>query len=230
MSGAAALAVYLALVLALCVLVLRRPGAALIMASCMFALKQWAQASAGTFAAHQSLTNWIAGAIVLAGVATHLLRGSLRLFAYTREFWLIVLLYLSMRGRWRSRGQVATAVVIGSVVGAIVLAIAGGTMLHKVSLLSESSNFNRVYIWEASLRAAQASPWLGWGLGTFAEIFAAYQPDEIRQANDKAHSTPIELYVETGILGTVPGLLMVLIPWYVCLRGALQRRRHRANR
>ena len=56
-----------------------------------------------------------------------------------------------------------------------------------------------------SRRAAQASPWLGWGLGTFPEIYAAYQPDEIRQVNDKAHSTPIELYVETGVLGTVPG-------------------------
>lgn len=171
------------------------------------------------------------GMVVLAALAllfmgTQLFSSSRAAFAVTVAM-VIVLLYLSMRGRWRSRGQVATAVVIGSVVGAIVLAIAGGTMLHKVSLLSESSNFNRVYIWEASLRAAQASPWLGWGLGTFAEIFAAYQPDEIRQANDKAHSTPIELYVETGILGTVPGLLMVLIPWYVCLRGALQRRRQR---
>jgi O-antigen ligase len=139
----------------------------------------------------------------------------------------IAMLYLSMRGRWRSRGQVGRVVVVGAAIGLLVVVLAGGAMLRKVSLLSDSSNFNRAFIWEASLRAAQASPWLGWGLGTFPDIYAAYQPDEISQANDKAHSTPIELYVETGILGTVPGLLMVLIPWGVCLWGALQRRRQR---
>jgi O-antigen ligase len=100
-------------------------------------------------------------------------------------------------------------------------------MLRKVSMLSDSSNFDRIFIWEASLRAARASPLLGWGLGTFPEIYAAYQPDEVRQVNDKAHSTPLELYVETGVLGTVPGLLMVLIPWSICLWGALRRRRQR---
>ncbi|MCW5733956.1 MAG: O-antigen ligase family protein [Enhydrobacter sp.] len=168
----------------------------------------------------------ILAALALLFVGTQLFSSSRAAFAVTVAM-VIALLYLSMRGRWRSRGQVARAVMIGSVIGVLVLAIAGGAMLHKVSLLSDSSNFNRAYIWEASLRAAQASPWLGWGLGTFPEIFAAYQPDAIVQANDKAHSTPIELYVETGVLGTVPGLLMFLIPWWVCLRGALKRQRQR---
>jgi O-antigen ligase len=168
----------------------------------------------------------ILGAMALLFVGTQLFSSSRAAFAVTVGM-VIVMLHLSMRGRWRSRGQVGRAVVVGTVIGVLVLAIAGGAMLRKVSLLSDSSNFNRAFIWEASLRAAQASPWLGWGLGTFPEIYAAYQPDEIRQVNDKAHSTPIELYVETGVLGTVPGLLMALIPWGVCLWGALQRRRQR---
>jgi O-antigen ligase len=168
----------------------------------------------------------ILAAMALLFVGTQLFSSSRAAFAVTVAVT-IVLLYLSMRGRWRSRGQVGRAVAVGAAIGVLVLAIAGGAMLRKVSLLSDSSNFNRAFIWEASLRAAQASPWLGWGLGTFPEIYAAYQPDEIRQVNDKAHSTPIELYVETGILGTVPGLLMVLIPWGVCLWGAVRRRRQR---
>ncbi|WP_428663424.1 O-antigen ligase family protein [Reyranella sp.] len=168
----------------------------------------------------------ILGAMALLFVGTQLFSSSRAAFAVT-VVMVIAMLYLSMRGRWRSRGQVGQAVVIGTAIGVLVLVIAGGAMLRKVSLLSDSSNFNRAFIWEASLRAAQASPWLGWGLGTFPEIYAAYQPDEISQVNDKAHSTPIELYVETGVLGTVPGLLMALIPWGVCLWGALQRRRQR---
>jgi len=168
----------------------------------------------------------ILGAMALLFVGTQLFSSSRAAFAVTVVV-AVAMLYLSMRGRWRSRGQVGRVVAVGAAIGVLVLVIAGGAMLRKVSLFSEAGNFNRAFIWEASLRAAQASPWLGWGLGTFPEIYAAYQPDEISQANDKAHSTPIELYVETGILGTVPGLLMALIPWGVCLWGALQRHRQR---
>ncbi len=137
------------------------------------------------------------------------------------------LVYLSMRGRWRSGAHVRRTVLAGGAIGLIVLLVAGGAMLRKVSLLSEVGNFNRTIIWTSSIRAAQGSPVLGWGLGTYTDIYAVYQPPEMRQANDKAHSTPVELFVETGWLGLVPGLLLVAIPWGICLRGAWRRRRNR---
>jgi O-antigen ligase len=165
-------------------------------------------------------------AMALLFVGVQLFSSSRAAFAVT-ALATIALVYLSMRGRWRSRAEAGKVVVIGVAIGAMVLGIAGGAMLRKVSLLGESGQFDRTFIWKASLKAAQASPWLGWGLGNFTDIYAVYQPDEVPQANDKAHSTPIELYVETGVLGTVPGLLMVLIPWGVCLWGALTRRRQR---
>lgn len=165
-------------------------------------------------------------AMALLFVGVQLFSSSRAAFAVT-ALVLVALVYLSMRGRWRSRGEAAKVVAIGVAIGVLVLAIAGGAMLRKVSLIAESGQFDRTYIWAASLKAALASPWLGWGLGNFTDIYAVYQPEEIPQANDKAHSTPIELLVETGVLGTVPGLLMVLIPWAVCLWGALTRRRQR---
>jgi O-antigen ligase len=137
------------------------------------------------------------------------------------------LVFLSMRGRWRSGAHVRRTVLVGGAIGLIVLLVAGGAMLRKVSLLSEVGNFNRTIIWTSSIRAAQGSPLLGWGLGTYTDIYAVYQPPEMRQANDKAHSTPVELFVETGWLGLVPGLLLVAIPWGICLFGAWRRRRHR---
>ncbi|HET6198382.1 MAG TPA: O-antigen ligase family protein, partial [Acetobacteraceae bacterium] len=138
-----------------------------------------------------------------------------------------VLLFLSMRGRWRSGAHVRRTVIAGGAIGLIVLLVAGGAMLQKVSLLSEVGNFNRTIIWKSSIRAAEGSPWLGWGLGTYTDIYAAYQPNEMRVANDKAHSTPLELFVEAGWAGLVPGVLLVLVPWTVCLVGAWRRRRHR---
>lgn len=137
------------------------------------------------------------------------------------------LVFLSMRGRWRSGAHVRRTVIAGGAIGLIVLLVAGGAMLRKVSLLSEVGNFNRIIIWQSSIRTAQGSPWLGWGLGTYTDIYAAYQPAAMRQANDKAHSTPIELFVEAGWLGLVPGVLLVVVPWGVCLLGAWRRRRQR---
>jgi O-antigen ligase len=137
------------------------------------------------------------------------------------------LVFLSMRGRWRSGAHIRRTVIAAGLIGLVVLLVAGGAMLHKVSLLSEVGTFNRTIIWRSSIRAAQDSPWLGWGLGTYTDIYTAYQPAEMRQANDKAHSTPVELFVETGWLGLMPGLLLVSVPWCICLLGAWRRRRQR---
>jgi O-antigen ligase len=166
-------------------------------------------------------------------VALALLFLGAQLFSWSRAAFVVTavvtvaLLLLSMRGRWRSAAHMRRTLIAGAVVGVLMLGIAGGAMMHKVSLLSDSAQFNRTIIWRTSLTAARASPWLGWGLGTYEDLFAAYQPDQIQISNDKAHSTPVELLVETGVLGTVPGLLMVLIPWSVCIVGAWRRRRQR---
>ncbi|MBS0526629.1 MAG: O-antigen ligase family protein [Proteobacteria bacterium] len=165
-------------------------------------------------------------ALALLFLGAQLFSSSRAAFAATVTM-MAVLLFLSMRGRWRSGAHIRRTMIAGGAIGLVVLLIAGGAMLRKVSLLSEVGNFNRTIIWQSSIRAAQGSPWLGWGLGTYTNIYAAYQPAEIRQANDKAHSTPIELFVEAGWLGLVPGVLLVVVPWGICLLGAWRRRRHR---
>lgn len=165
-------------------------------------------------------------ALALLFLGAQLFSSSRAAFAVTVPM-MAVLLFLSMRGRWRSGSHVRRTVIAGGTIGLIVLLVAGGAMLQKVSLLSEIGTFNRTIIWRSSIRAAQASPWLGWGLGTYTDIYAVYQPNEMRQANDKAHSTPIELLVEAGWIGLVPGVLLVTVPWAVSLFGAWRRRRHR---
>lgn len=139
----------------------------------------------------------------------------------------IGLVALAMHGRWRSRRQILQALGIAAVIAVAVLGIAGSAMMRKVSLSGEVATWERLTIWETSLKATWASPWLGWGLGAFPDIFLAYQPESTTKAYDKAHSTPVELFVETGILGTVPGLGMALIPLGVCVWGAMRRRRQR---
>jgi O-antigen ligase len=137
----------------------------------------------------------------------------------------MALFFLMLRERLKTRRQLGRAVLVGVAIAALIGLVAGGSMIRKISYFQRADSADRLIIWEASVDAIRASPWWGWGLGSFADIYAVYQPKQIIQPNDKAHSTPLETVVELGIPGAVPAWLVVLIPWAICLRGAWQRRR-----
>jgi O-antigen ligase len=178
------------------------------------------------------LIAWVTGPrILLLGLAFLfmgglLISGSRGAFAATTVAGL-ALFFLLSQGRWKSRTQLArTTLVLLLVAGAAGL-IAGGAMIHKFSTLPSADSTNRLVIWAVSFDAVAQSPWLGWGLGSYPDIYTILQPDRIPQINDKAHSTPIETIVELGIPGAVFAMLLVLLPWWICLRAARQRQRHR---
>jgi O-antigen ligase len=130
---------------------------------------------------------------------------------------------LMMRGRWRSRPDLARVFVIVSIIiGLVVLAIAGNTIVDKA--LRASDGGDRVRIWLASLQAIGMSPWLGWGLGSFADVYAIVQPASMPIPNDLAHSTPLETMVEVGVPMAFVAYGIVLIPWGITAYGALTRR------
>jgi O-antigen ligase len=137
----------------------------------------------------------------------------------------MVLFFLMMRERLKTRDQLGRALLIGLAVAVMIGLLAGGEMIRKISYFQQSDSADRVIIWRTAVKAIRESPWWGWGLGSFADIYAVYQPHEIVQPNDKAHSTPLETVVELGIPGAVAAWLVVLIPWVVCFQGALRRRR-----
>jgi hypothetical protein len=135
-----------------------------------------------------------------------------------------VLVALMLRGRWRARPDlVRILAVVGVVVVLVVAVIAGNQILDKAVRASDGGD--RMQIWLASLRAIRASPWLGWGLGSFADIYPIMPAPNILIANDLAHSTPLETVVEVGIVMAPVGFAVVLIPWAVSLYGAVARRR-----
>lgn len=83
--------------------------------------------------------------------------------------------------------------------------------------------------WQAYMSALAAladRPWLGTGLGSFADVFPAFRsPDaQIRGIFDRAHNTPLEIAVEMG----VPFTLVLLGGWglltLVVMRAALAAR------
>ncbi len=81
----------------------------------------------------------------------------------------------------------------------------------------------RWHAYMSALAAVADRPWLGTGLGSFADVFPAYRsPDaQIRGIFDRAHNTPLEIAVEMGI----PFAMVVVGGWgllaLVVLRAAL---------
>ena len=168
--------------------------------------------------------------VVLVAVAFFLL-GGLLLSASRAGFaasvaGALALALLMLRGRWRERPDLVRWFWIGLAILLVLGVIAGGAMITKVARASDSST--RVAIWLTSVKAIGLSPWLGWGLGSFADVFAMLQPASMTQPNNLAHSTPLEVIVELGVIGAIPAFAVVLLPWGMSLRGAIRRTyRHR---
>jgi O-antigen ligase len=178
----------------------------------------------------EGLAVWMSGRkLALLALALYLLGGTL--FSASRAgvastFVCVVALgYLLARGAvsWRT----ARTAIAGIMVGIAILGIAGGAFFTKMSGLLNTGNLNRVVIWRQSIGMIAESPWLGWGLGSYADVYAIHQPVSIPQPNDKAHSTPLELAVELGVPGALAAIASGVLPLGVCLFGALRRRRRR---
>ena len=173
------------------------------------------------------IAEWFSGRrVTLAALALYFLGGLMlsasRGGAGATLIGAVVLGYLLLRGH--SSAMRKWAVVGGGLVVVLILVVAGSAFLHKFSLLLDAGNLNRVVIWRTATDGLFDSPWLGWGLGSYSDVYTLYQPPTITQPNDKAHSTPLEFLAEMGLVGGIPALAACLIPWVVCLIGALRRR------
>ncbi len=81
----------------------------------------------------------------------------------------------------------------------------------------------RVQLYNDTWRMASEQPWFGWGLGSYGTIFSFYNTlqsaDRLPQYYADAHSDWLQLFAETGAIGTILLLVFLLAP--LCL---LQRR------
>lgn len=171
--------------------------------------------------------DWLTGRRILQIAVVVLMSGGL-LFSASRAGFaatvagLLILGLLLMRRRWKTRPELGRVFLLGFGAFVVIGVIAGSALLSKFADTSDS--FARLRIWYVALEAIWLSPWLGWGLGGFGDIYTILQPASILQPNDIAHSTPLETVVELGVIASLPAFAVVLLPWAVCLRGALRRR------
>jgi O-antigen ligase len=173
------------------------------------------------------LIDWFTGPRVVQLAAIFLMLGGMLMSASRAGFAAtavggVAFGLLLMRGRWRSRPDLGRVFFAGLAVFVVVGVVAGSALLTKFADAGDS--FSRLRIWYTSLQAVWLSPWLGWGLGGFADIYTILQPASILIPNNLAHSTPLEVVVELGLIAAIPAMAVVAIPWAICLRGAWRRR------
>ncbi|MDD2707029.1 MAG: O-antigen ligase family protein [Verrucomicrobiae bacterium] len=77
-------------------------------------------------------------------------------------------------------------------------ALAGG--FERLDLLDPT----RMDVWKSVWGAVDDSPWWGFGLGTFRYIFPFYQPVQLVEFYDFAHSDWLEALFDFGWLGVMP--------------------------
>lgn len=139
------------------------------------------------------------------------------------------LLVLSLVVTWsfsksRTRGRAVSSVaqkVLPLSLGLITLLIVffGEPVMHR---LGGELNDGRWCVWNDGLLAVRSAPWLGYGLGTFQDIFPAFRSDTCVTTGTwiRAHNSFLELYLGIGFLMFVPlGLiaLQVIRTAMVCL-------------
>lgn len=82
----------------------------------------------------------------------------------------------------------------------------------------EGSGAMREAIWSGAIRAAEARPVLGFGVGTFREAFDRMKGDRMKRLEaegtrtaDNAHNQYLELLSERGVLGLAAFLVLVVV-------------------
>lgn len=175
---------------------------------------------------------WFTGARIGYLAASFFLLGGLLLSASRAAFVVTVLSailfgILLLRGRWPSRPALGWALLAAILIGALLALVAGSAFFYKMSVLADGDILGRFRIWQVAASALQQSPWLGWGLGSFPDVYSMLQPPDFQLANDKAHSTPLEWLVDFGIPAGICAIALVLVPLGVCLRGCWHRRTDR---
>ncbi|WP_199091295.1 O-antigen ligase family protein [Bosea sp. ASV33] len=126
-----------------------------------------------------------------------------------------------MRWSFRRVGLAAASL------SAVVLVLGGATLarVRTYGIYDEQ----RAIAYGDSLAMIVAHPWLGIGVGAFADVFPRFRSADLGSSGiwDRVHSTPLEIAVEAGLPVTTLIVATCMFLVHQLLRGCFQRRRDR---
>jgi len=125
-----------------------------------------------------------------------------------------VVAFVTTRREQRRRTLSAIAVFLMVVVGLLVW-LGGSTLLQRVSSIqseahTELSGGTRIDIDRDGLKMFAQKPVLGWGLGTFPEVYPQFRSFYTNFFVNEAHNDYVQLLVEMGAAGFAVMLWMII--------------------
>jgi O-antigen ligase len=124
----------------------------------------------------------------------------------------------------RPKASFIFVIVLGTALAVIALFGPGlARLLDRVDQ-NELGADQRIVIYENSLDAIAASPWLGYGLGSFKSVYRMYDQSNLTTIVDAAHNSFLENTLELGIIGGLVLFATIMIPVIHCWNGAVLRR------
>ena len=128
--------------------------------------------------------------------------------------------------RWRRqpaffRKAAVTAVSLGLVAVILVVGVGSlGPIVERVRSLGSGGLSGRFLLWDSAAEMARERPLLGWGLGSFAQVYELSHPRgsaERHHFHNTAHSLYMNVAAERGVLGL---MALGLLGWAAasCLR------------
>lgn len=145
------------------------------------------------------------------------------LFAGLMGAGLTVSLILVRRGGLGRRGWLLVPLAVMGILSAG-LYFYGGQLIDRVGQI-DSAAATRGDLYVQILDMIGARPWTGWGGDSFETAFRAFREDPVSAtyAWERAHSTYLAHWAETGLIfGSIP-ILLVAIAFWRCLSMALTR-------
>jgi O-antigen ligase len=139
---------------------------------------------------------------------------------------LFAVLALALARRRRRRGDQIEAIAFVAAAIAIAFVFFGDRFVGRI-VASSLDDVSRASVYAIAIHAIMDSPLLGFGYGTFADVFPMYRDQSIPPLNvwDLAHNTYLEVWLGLGLVfGAALMAAIVLLAWK-CLAGAVNRQR-----
>jgi O-antigen ligase len=133
-------------------------------------------------------------------------------------------LTLGLRKQQFAWSSVISIIVLGALlVGAIFLSF-GDVLLGKISQVGLGDR-GRVGLYLITVRSILAAPWLGYGYGTFADVFPMFRDQSVTTYGQwtAAHDTYLEAFQGLGLIfGPMLVATIAVLVWR-CVKGAVMR-------
>jgi O-antigen ligase len=163
-----------------------------------------------------------AGLVILAALLGTVSRGGV----LSTAVGLFAVLALTTTRRRRGRGDQVEAIAFVAAAIAIAFAFYGDRFVGRI-VASGLEDASRLSVYAIVVHAIMDSPLLGFGYGTFADVFPLYRDQSIPAIGvwDLAHNTYLEVWLGLGLAAGTALMIAIGLLALKCLAGAVNRQR-----